>query len=480
MATAEGLKFGTSGLRGLVTELVGWPAHAHALAFCHSMIDGGMAEPGDPILVGRDLRASSAQISRNCIAAIAKAGLKPVDCGEVPTPALAQAALERDASAIMVTGSHIPEDRNGLKFYRPDGEITKDDEAGILAAFAALSPEAGEAIEAAADGGADTEAVQHYKDRFAGFFGPKALFGLTVGVYQHSTVSRDILVEVLQAAGARTVALGRADHFIPVDTEALRSEDVALARRWAGEARLDAIVSADGDADRPLIADEAGAFIRGDLVGLITATYLGADAIVTPVTSNSAIERAGSAKVLRTKVGSPFVIAGMEEAIDGGADCVLGFEANGGVLLGSTIVRQGRMLEALPTRDAVLPILSVLALAKARGISLSALVASLNATAMAGHRLKDVPSAASSAFLDMLSKDKARAASFMAPIGSIAGISRIDGVRVTLSTGEVIHYRASGNAPELRCYIEAGSQERAATLLEWGLAAAGKFIEASR
>lgn len=34
--------------------------------------------------------------------------------------------------AIMVTGSHIPFERNGLKFYRPDGEITKHDEAAIL------------------------------------------------------------------------------------------------------------------------------------------------------------------------------------------------------------------------------------------------------------------------------------------------------------------------------------------------------------
>lgn len=66
MATAEGLKFGTSGLRGLVTELVGWPAHAHALAFCHSMIESGMAEAGDPILVGHAVpaRRSAATASR--------------------------------------------------------------------------------------------------------------------------------------------------------------------------------------------------------------------------------------------------------------------------------------------------------------------------------------------------------------------------------------------------------------------------------
>ncbi len=34
----------------------------------------------------------------------------------------------------MVTGSHIPFDRNGLKFYRPEGEISKADELAILAA----------------------------------------------------------------------------------------------------------------------------------------------------------------------------------------------------------------------------------------------------------------------------------------------------------------------------------------------------------
>ena len=34
--------------------------------------------------------------------------------------------------AIMVTGSHIPEDRNGLEFYRAHGEIDKSDELRIL------------------------------------------------------------------------------------------------------------------------------------------------------------------------------------------------------------------------------------------------------------------------------------------------------------------------------------------------------------
>jgi phosphomannomutase len=478
MAPVEGLKFGTSGLRGLVTELVGWPAYGHALAFCRGLLAEGAINPGDGMLIGRDLRASSPEMARNCIAAVKEAGLVPVDCGALPTPALALASLERGAPAIMVTGSHIPEDRNGLKFYRADGEITKQDEAVILAGFAALPPRAGEEIEAEAGDAADPMAIVRYRQRFADFFGDDALSGLTVGVYQHSSVSRDILVAILEAAGAKTVALGRADHFIPVDTEALRDEDVALAKGWAQSQRLDAIVSTDGDADRPLIADEAGRFIRGDLVGLITALHLCTDAIVTPVTSNSAIERAGAGTVWRTRVGSPYVIAGMNEAADQGARRVVGFEANGGVLLGSTVTRDGRSLAALATRDAALPILSVLALAKARGVAVSALVASLDAAATAAHRLQNVPASRSLALLERLSREDERAA-FFAEIGTVVSVSVTDGAKFTLSNGEVVHYRASGNAPELRCYAEAASQERANALLAWGLKAAARAVGAS-
>ena len=69
-------------------------------------------------------------------------------------------------------------------------------------------------------------------------------------------------------------------------------DEPSLARQWAGERKLDAIVSTDGDGDRPLVADETGRFLRGDLVGALTARFLGADAIVTPVTSNSALANA--------------------------------------------------------------------------------------------------------------------------------------------------------------------------------------------
>ena len=49
-----------------------------------------------------------------------------------------------------------------------------------------------------------------------------------------------------------------------------------------------------------------------------------------------------------------------------------------------------------------------------------------------------------------------------------------------LASGEVIHYRASGNAPELRCYAEAASEERADQILQWGLKRAASALQSQQ
>src|SRR5918997_5987116 len=133
------LKFGTSGLRGLVVELNGVPAFAYTRAFAELLKeDGSAAASNNLVLVGRDLRESSPSIAQICCAALQEAGLTPLDCCALPTPALAYHGMRFGIPAIMVTGSHIPEDRNGLKFYRAHGEIDKRDEGSILAWHARL------------------------------------------------------------------------------------------------------------------------------------------------------------------------------------------------------------------------------------------------------------------------------------------------------------------------------------------------------
>jgi phosphomannomutase len=474
-AAHSSLKFGTSGLRGLVVELNGVPAFAYTRAFAEMLKeDGSAAASKNLVLVGRDLRESSPSIAQLCCAALQEAGLVPLDCGALPTPALAYHGMRFGIPAIMVTGSHIPEDRNGLKFYRAQGEIDKKDEVGILAWHVKLDirtvPETARSVQAATP---DLDLIAAYKARYLDFFGAGSLSGLTVGVYQHSSVARDVIVQMLEALGAKAVPLGRATSFIPVDTEALREEDEILARQWAGEQRLDAIVSTDGDADRPLISDGTGTFLRGDLVGAITAKYLGADTIVTPVTSNSALEASGAFKnVIRTRVGSPYVIEGMAEATRSGAKAVVGFEANGGVLLGSDIQQGDRKLAALPTRDAMLPILCALGEVVAKARPLADVGAGFAFKAAASNRLKNVATEKSAAFVSRLQEDAAFLSELLAPLGGAAGYDARDGLRITARNGEVVHFRPSGNAPELRVYVEAANQERAESLLDWGLAAA--------
>jgi phosphomannomutase len=477
--TPSSLKFGTSGLRGLVVELNGAPAFAYTRAFAEMLKeDGSAAAARNIVLVGRDLRESSPSIAQLCCAALQESGLIPLDCGALPTPALAYHGMRFGIPAIMVTGSHIPEDRNGLKFYRAHGEIDKKDEASILAWHITLGiaavPETARAVRV---GTPDVDLIAAYKARYQEFFGAGVLSGLTVGVYQHSSVARDVIVEMLEALGARAVPLGRATSFIPVDTEALREEDGALARQWAGEQTLDAIVSTDGDADRPLISDASGAFLRGDLVGAITARSLGADAIVTPVTSNSALEASGIFKtVLRTRVGSPYVIEGMAEASNSGAQAIVGFEANGGVLLGSDIVHEDRRLAALPTRDAMLPILCALNEIVAQGKPLADIGAAFAFKAAASNRLQDVATDRSAAFVSRLQQDEAFLSDLMVPLEGVAGINSRDGLRIMAKNGEVVHFRPSGNAPELRVYVEAVTPERADDLLEWGLSVARQQV----
>ncbi|WP_134497442.1 phosphomannomutase [Microvirga pakistanensis] len=476
---ASSLKFGTSGLRGLVTELNGVPAYAYTRAFAEMLKeDGAAAGMNRTVLVGRDLRGSSPSIARLCCAALDDAELAPEDCGPLPTPALAYQAMRCGVPAVMVTGSHIPEDRNGLKFYRTEGEIDKQDETRILALHARLNvrgmPDSGQGFQGVTPG---KDPIAAYKARYLEYFGAWSLSGLTIGVYQHSSVARDLLVEVLEALGARTVPLGRATSFIPVDTEALREEDELLMQQWAGEQALDAIVSTDGDADRPLIADGTGAFLRGDLVGAITARYLGADALVTPVTSNSALEESGLfRRVIRTKVGSPYVIEGMSEAKRSGAQVVVGFEANGGVLLGSDVERDGRCLTALPTRDAMLPILCVLSEMAVRAQPLADIAADLSFKVAMSNRLKNVASERAGFLLSRLQQDIAFRRDLFAPLGGVAGLDARDGLRITANNGEVVHFRASGNAPELRVYVEASSSSRAESLLNWGLSVAAHQI----
>lgn len=470
--------FGTSGARGLVTAMTDRVCHGYATGFLQFMIEDGAWSRGERVALAGDLRPSTPRILAVCAQAVRDLGGEPVFCGYVPTPSLAYWAFAQGVPSIMVTGSHIPDDRNGIKFYRPDGEILKEDERGVARQVVGPS-----AFYSSAEGALtpfpvlppETRVGPAYIARYVDFFGGAALKGMRIGVYQHSAVGRDLLVEILGALGARVVPLGRSNTFIPVDTEAVRPEDISAAREWAREFGTDAIISTDGDSDRPLLANETGEWLRGDRLGILCAQALGADHVVTPISSNSALELTGQfRKITRTRIGSPFVISGMNAALAEGWQRVCGFEANGGFLLGNDIVRADRTLKALPTRDAVLPILAALIASRQAG-GLRALEQRLPARVTYSDRIQAFPPEQSCRlFAHLLEGGEAEcyerlATYFAAPHGGLANVDLTDGIRMTMANAAVIHLRGSGNAPELRCYTEADNAQSAKDLNQQAL-----------
>jgi phosphomannomutase len=450
-------KFGTSGLRGLVTELTPDLISDYTRAFLAACPHGGAVH------VGWDLRPSSPDIAQVVIAAVQAAGLRAVQVGAVPTPALALGSMGAGHAAIMITGSHIPADRNGLKFYVPGGEVSKEDEAAINARLGGTWD--GTANPAPVEIVSNT--AQNYIDRYVTGFGPTALQGLTIGIYEHSSVARDILGQAVAALGGTPVSLARSDIFIPVDTEAVDPATRSSLAAWCAENGLDALISTDGDADRPMMADAAGNIVPGDVLGALTAAALGARVICTPVSSNSMIAAMPMfGTINRTRIGSPFVIAAMEAVLaTNPAATVVGYEANGGFLLGFEAQGPAGPIAPLATRDCLLPLLAPLADAKARGISLAELVATLPPVFTAADRVAEVPSEKSGAFIaELIGNPDARAA-FFDTMGPEDGLDLTDGLRLRFASGAVVHLRPSGNAPECRCYAEAGTAAEAAELV---------------
>lgn len=468
----SGVAFGTSGARGLVISMTDRVCYSYTRGFLAYLQEIGEFAAGDAVAVAGDLRPSSPRIMAACAKATADAGGNVVNCGYVPTPTMAYFAMKKRMPSLMVTGSHIPDDRNGIKFYRPAGEVLKADEAGMMSQTVKLRE-----ADFAADGAfvtsqhlpEPTEVATAYIDRYVDFFGQNALQGLKVGVYQHSAVGRDIVAAILERLGAEVTPLGRSDTFIPVDTEAVRPEDQALAEKWVREFGFDALASTDGDSDRPLLADETGKWLRGDVLAAICAMQTGCDYVVTPVSSNTLLERSGIfASTVRTRIGSPYVIAAMNDAVASGQAMVCGYEANGGFLLATDIVKDGRKLEALPTRDAVLPIIT--ALVAAKGSSVAGVVARLPARFTFSDRIQNFPTSESQTLLRPLTNgaEEARAAAANDLFGPVTGrpvaFDLTDGVRMTFEDGRIVHLRPSGNAPELRCYTEAEDEESASRI----------------
>tara|TARA_R110002167_G_scaffold195810_1_gene398582 strand:- start:56397 stop:57815 length:1419 start_codon:yes stop_codon:yes gene_type:complete len=441
----SGVQFGTSGARGLVEQFSADVCGAFTYAFINCM---QVKFQFKQVALAIDNRPSSPAMVRACIKALEQIGLEAIYYGVIPTPALAYVAMQDNIPCIMITGSHIPFDRNGMKFYRPDGEISKVDEQAILSANTKFEP-----ITDLPKLTVNSRASIVYLQRYTDLFGATLLSGKRIGIYEHSSAGRDLYAPLFTNLGAEVISLERSDEFVPIDTEAVSDADKLKALKWSKQYQLDAIFSTDGDGDRPLVADENGEWLRGDTLGLLCSKALKIDALAVPVSCNTIIE---SLKVFRhverTKIGSPYVIAEFDALAKKYAS-VAGFEANGGYLLGSDVHVNGSVLKALPTRDAVLPALMLLSAAGDNGIS--HLVNALPKRVTYSDRAKNFPTEKS---LALLRGGQVKPEQLLLKLGFpdvvIINVDITDGLRLTLDNDDVVHIRPSGNAPELRCYAE--------------------------
>jgi phosphomannomutase len=545
------LRFGTSGRRGEVKHLTQLEIYLNVLAELRYLqgrpaSEGGI-ERGEEFYFAQDLRPSSTEfvpeqhgrgeIAQAVAKAIEHAGMRPVNLGQIPTPALTCYALARGKGSIMVTGSHIPFDRNGYKTNSTKGELGKQDEgpvnllveqvrAEIYAQPAATSLfdhdgflRGGSQPLLPAGGGAR----EFYLRRYCEFFRGQDLQGKRLLVYQHSAVGRDLLVELLQRLGAEAIPAGRSDSFVPIDTEnmepaQLRQIDALANEVWRAHGPLDAIVSTDGDSDRPLIlsaepGEDGGCQVRffgGDLVGMVVAEYLQPDAVVVPISCNDGLDQGPLKERVqpKTKIGSPYVLAGMEKARRRGYRAICGWEANGGFLTGSDWTRHGHVLPALPTRDAMLPILAVLFSAVERNLTLGELFDRLPKRFSKAGLLRQFPRAVGQRMVQALSPKDARVREIVCGergpellsedseevkagaeldrakeiatrleqafgqlgAGAITRLNFLDGVRIYFTSGEVAHLRPSGNADEMRIYAVANTPHRADEIVRMGVA----------
>ena len=537
------LAFGTSGLRGLVKDITDLEAYINVKGALRYLLGIGDIRANSRVVIAGDLRPSTERIMRACVQAILDSGCQVENAGRIPTPALVSHAISRQSAGVMVTGSHIPFDRNGIKINKSVGEVLKSDEAGIIgevervraeeycrSATASLFDACGMLKRAPELPPLDGAAEESYVRRYVDCFKRGGLAGLRVLVYQHSAVGRDLLPRILRELCAEVVTAGRSETFIPIDTENITDEQLERLEEIARSAEnggrpIAAIVSTDGDSDRPLVtavlpANEVdlGArrvrFLPGDLLGVVVAEYLCADAAAVPISANDGVERRlGERKIIleKTKIGSPYVVAALDDLRGTGKHPrIVGWEANGGFLTGSDIELNGGVLAALPTRDALLPILANLCAAAEQGLSLAALWDRLPARFGRAGLLDNFPVAASLAILaqlipagaavevefdgadgvvDCSRADGSRVAlapsanknwqhcqatlsRYFTPASGFDDIARInvlDGVRIYFRNGDIAHIRPSGNAPQLRIYAVSDTQARADRIVELSL-----------
>jgi len=290
---------------------------------------------GGKVLIGRDTRASGADLVRALGVGLQAAGASAVSAGIVPTPAVSGAVVHTGAAlGAVVTASHNPASDNGVKFFGADGAKLSDEDEAAIESF--IEPSDGMA-KVVPDGEelSGESILESYVAASTKILPANSLAGWTIALDTANGATCNSSSAVLYFMGAKLTCVG--DHPDGQNiNKGVGSEHpgrLALLVVSSG-ARLG--IAHDGDGDRCVICDEEGVVLDGDEVLTILATHalargtLTANTLVVTIQSNLGVDAAVAAaggRVVRTPVGDRYVAQRMRT--EGAA---LGGESSGHIV----------------------------------------------------------------------------------------------------------------------------------------------------
>lgn len=126
----------SDGIVGQTINLTPEVVHKIAIAFV-SWLNERTEKTSNPmtIAIGRDSRISGPVLMRAFMDGVLSTGINSVDCGISSTPAMYMSTIFDETQydgAVMLTASHLPFNRNGIKFFTPNGGLEKKDITRIL------------------------------------------------------------------------------------------------------------------------------------------------------------------------------------------------------------------------------------------------------------------------------------------------------------------------------------------------------------
>ncbi len=330
---------------------------------------------GKRALVGRDARLSSPSLTEALLRGISDAGYDVDDMGLASTPMVYYFTAEKGYDfSVQVTASHNPPEYNGLKISRAGARPV-----GYDSGLADLEKAVAEPLPPTASAKGRVAKVDYIAE-FIDFLRPWVpdLSGVRL-VVDCSDGMASLIVRELFGKAPQYIAATPDGSFPNHAPNPFEPAGRTLICKTVRELKADAGVIYDGDADRMMLIDENGDFVRPDLmIGVMAMPFLrkypGATILQDIRTSRGVTEflREAGAKTTMWKVGHAFAKVKMREL-----NAVFG-----GELAGHYYFRDFHWCDS--GELASLVALGEIAAAQRRGVSLSELVKPIDRYANTG------------------------------------------------------------------------------------------------